>query len=90
MMRNMLLALLVAVTSAPALAQQKNSAKPDAEPALWVLKDSDTTIYLFGTFHTLDDRTSWFGEKLRAAFDSSGELMLETVVPTAAPPLSTV
>jgi uncharacterized protein YbaP (TraB family) len=52
-----------------------------ATPALWEIRDADTTIYLFGTFHTLDDRTSWFGEKLRAAFDSSGELMLETVVP---------
>jgi uncharacterized protein YbaP (TraB family) len=23
---------------------------PDAEPAMWVVKDADTTIYLFGTF----------------------------------------
>lgn len=52
-----------------------------ATPALWEIRDADTTIYLFGTFHTLDQRTVWFGDKVRAAFDESGELVLETVVP---------
>ncbi len=56
--------------------------EPDAQPALWVLSDADTTIYLFGTFHALDDRTEWFGQSIRAAFDSADELVLETVVPT--------
>jgi len=52
-----------------------------ATPALWEIRDADTTIYLFGTFHTLDQRTVWFGDKVRAAFDESGELVLETIVP---------
>jgi len=55
-----------------------------ATPALWEIRDADTTIYLFGTFHTLDDRTVWFGDKVRSAFDASGELMLETIVPDPA------
>ena len=63
----------IAVRPAPALAEQ---------PALWVLSDADTTVYLFGTFHALDDRTDWFARNVRAAFDSSDELMLETLVPT--------
>ena len=52
-----------------------------ATPALWEIRDSDTTIYLFGTFHTLDGRTVWFDDKVRKAFDDSGELVLETIVP---------
>lgn len=52
-----------------------------ATPALWEIRDSDTTIYLFGTFHTLDGRTAWFDDRVRDAFDASGELVLETVVP---------
>ena len=52
-----------------------------ATPALWEIRDTDTTIYLFGTFHTLDARTSWFENKVKQAFDDSGELVLETVVP---------
>jgi uncharacterized protein YbaP (TraB family) len=55
-----------------------------ATPALWEVRDADTTIYLFGTFHTLDDRTVWFGDEVRKAFDASGELMLETIVPDPA------
>ena len=53
-----------------------------ATPAMWQVRDADTTIYLFGTFHTLDARTAWFDDRLRSAFDRSGELVLETVVPT--------
>ena len=49
---------------------------------MWEIRDADTTIYLFGTFHALDDRTAWLDDKVRAAFDQSGELMLETVVPS--------
>lgn len=52
------------------------------QPALWVLSDRDTTIYLFGTFHALDDRTDWFGRDVRAAFEGSDQLILETLVPT--------
>jgi uncharacterized protein YbaP (TraB family) len=53
-----------------------------ATPALWEVRDGDTTIYLFGTFHTLDERTTWFDRSVRAAFDRSGELVLETIAPT--------
>lgn len=52
-----------------------------ATPALWEVRDADTTIYLFGTFHQLDGHTVWFDNKVRQAFDNSGELVLETVVP---------
>lgn len=52
-----------------------------ATPALWEVRDADTTIYLFGTFHSLDGRTVWFNNRVRSAFDSSGELVLETIVP---------
>ena len=54
----------------------------NATPALWEVRDGDTTIYLFGTFHTLDARTLWFDRSVRAAFDRSGELVLETIAPT--------
>jgi uncharacterized protein YbaP (TraB family) len=50
---------------------------------MWEIRDADTTIYLFGTFHTLDERTVWFDQRVRQAFDTSGELVLETVVPSS-------
>ncbi|MCD2324685.1 TraB/GumN family protein [Sphingomonas sp. IC-56] len=59
-------------------------AASDADPALWVVKDADTTIYLFGTVHMLKPGLSWFDEGVRKAFDESGELVLELVMPPEA------
>jgi len=53
----------------------------DADPALWVVKDDDTTIYLFGTVHVLKPGLSWFDEAVKTAFDKSDQLMLELVMP---------
>lgn len=53
----------------------------DADPALWVVRDADTTIYLFGTVHMLKPGLGWFDEAVRAAFDKSDSLMLEVVLP---------
>ncbi len=61
--------------SAPAAAEMV-----DADPALWVVRDEDTTIFLFGTFHLLDGRP-WFNDEVKQAFDQSGELVLEAILP---------
>ncbi|MDP3783289.1 MAG: TraB/GumN family protein [Sphingopyxis sp.] len=57
------------------------AAPTDADPALWVVKDDDTTIYLFGTVHVLKPGLSWFDEAVKTAFDKSDEMMLEIVMP---------
>lgn len=77
----LLAALAVPATALPSIAA-KPAPPPVEQPALWVLSDADTTIYLFGTFHALDERTDWFARNIRAAFDSSDELVLETLVPS--------
>lgn len=53
----------------------------DADPALWVVKDEDTTIYLFGTVHVLEPGTRWFDDGIRTAFDASDEVVLEIARP---------
>jgi uncharacterized protein YbaP (TraB family) len=68
-----------AVSAVPATAPVAAAAQPG--PALWVIGDADTTIYLFGTFHALDGRSAWFNRGIRAAFDASDQLVLETLVP---------
>jgi uncharacterized protein YbaP (TraB family) len=57
------------------------SAKPDANPAMWVVKDADTTIYMFGTFHGLDGKTEWFNDEVKTAFDASQEVVVEAILP---------
>jgi uncharacterized protein len=54
---------------------------PAPEPAMFVVHDADTTIYLFGTFHALDGQSRWFDSGVRTAFEQSGELVLETLLP---------
>lgn len=53
---------------------------PPAEgrgPALWVIRDEDSTLYLFGTVHLLRPTTGWGTDRIQAAFDSADKLVLE-------------
>jgi len=52
-----------------------------AAPALWEVKDADTTVYLFGTVHVLKPGIDWFKGGIRRAFDQSDELVLEIIEP---------
>jgi hypothetical protein len=79
------------VLGTPALAQTAAPAPTaapvvtvDADPALWVVKDDDTTIYLFGTVHILKPGLGWFDEGVKVAFDKSDELVLELIQPEPA------
>lgn len=58
---------LIVFVAAPALAQ----------PAMWVIRDEDSTIYLFGTIHILKPGVQWRTEAFEKAFASSDELWLE-------------
>jgi uncharacterized protein len=86
-----LLASAALLLSAPALAQQAVPAAPaapatitDVDPALWVVRDADTTIYLFGTVHALRPNLGWFDEAIADAFNASSELRIEALVPDQA------
>lgn len=70
----------IALACAPAAAADLR-VPADADPAMWVVKDEDTTIYLFGTFHLLDGRRAWFNDEVKAAFDAADELVVEAVLP---------
>ena len=75
------LLLVPALLGGTARAQSTAAPLPDAEPAMWVVSDKDTTIYLFGTFHALDGKRDWFNDEVRAAFDASQEVVLEIIMP---------
>jgi uncharacterized protein YbaP (TraB family) len=48
-----------------------------AHPALWVVKDADTTIYLFGTVHLMPSDASWHDPTLDQAMADSRTLYIE-------------
>ena len=61
-----------------------------AEPAMWVIRDSDSTIYLVGTVHALRPEMLWNSEKITKTVGESTELWLELADPdnaAAAAPL---
>lgn len=48
-----------------------------AEPAMWVVRDKDSTIYLFGAVHMLRPDTNWRSPKIDAAIKNSTVLYRE-------------
>ena len=82
MLKKLFLATTLAIAAVPAQAQ--TAPLPDADPAMWVVKDQDTTIYLFGTVHALDGKKDWFNEEVKTAYDKSKEVVFEILMPDPA------
>jgi uncharacterized protein YbaP (TraB family) len=95
----LLLPLYLSLTGCPAILAETASAgsnateaitdktavmPDDPDPALWVIRDEDTTIYLFGTVHILRPGMSWFDEAVKDSFDASDELVVEMIKPAPA------
>ena len=82
-----LLAALIgaaALVFSPAAAAPTNlraeAQKPAAEaprPAIWLLADDDTRIYLFGTIHMLPPGLAWRSAEFEAVVREADELVLE-------------
>ncbi len=48
-----------------------------AKPALWQVKDADTTIYLFGSVHALPKGIEWLDGPVASAVNTADALVLE-------------
>ncbi|HEX8645208.1 MAG TPA: TraB/GumN family protein [Allosphingosinicella sp.] len=64
-----------AAPAAPA-APQAPAAEP--RPAIWLLEDADTRIYLFGTTHIFERGFRWRSPRLDRVIREADELVLET------------
>src|SRR6476619_3149875 len=78
--------LVAAALAAASPSDAPTGPPPNAAPAMFVIRDADTTIYIFGTFHALDGEAKWFDNQVRDAFEQSNELVLETLVPEGPAP----
>jgi uncharacterized protein len=76
-----LFAATLLASGAQASEPVKSAATINADPALWVVKDADTTIYLFGTIHLMKPEVQWFDGGVKAAYDASSEIVMEMVEP---------
>lgn len=79
-------AFLTAACSAPPAGQTANESVSERVqkararnegPAIWVAKDFDTTLYLFGTVHLLPEGLDWQREDMRQVFNEAGTVFFE-------------
>jgi len=81
------LLIAAAIAAAMPAAAPATEAQSNADPAIFVVRDADTTVYIFGTFHALDGKSEWFNDQVKDAFEKSDELVLETLVPEGPAPI---
>ncbi|MEO7603309.1 MAG: TraB/GumN family protein [Sphingomicrobium sp.] len=81
------LAALMWMLPQPAVAAP---AMVEADPAIFVIRDHDTTVYLFGTFHVLSPDLHWFDGPIEQAFADSDQLIVETLPVESAAPAGTL
>jgi hypothetical protein len=74
-----LVAALVALAQLSGTAAEAR-APAAMHPALWRLRDRDTTIWLFGTIHALPPHLAWETPPLRAIIARSDRLVVEAVI----------
>ena len=51
-----------------------------AKPAMWVVRDADSEIYLFGTLHMLDGRLAWQSPLLQQVYERADSIWFEADV----------
>ena len=76
------LAAVLCLVFTPASAAPATTAAPvtratEPRPALWLLADDDTRIYLFGTIHILPPDLRWRSAELDRVVAAADELVLE-------------
>ncbi|MEO1040202.1 MAG: TraB/GumN family protein [Pseudomonadota bacterium] len=69
-----------AMHAQPVGAPDASYAEIDADPAIWLLEDEDTRLYLFGTVHLLPATLDWRTEAFQTAFAEADTLWLEADV----------
>ena len=66
---------------APAPATAPVAQTVQARPAIWMVKDADTTVYMLGTVHLLKPNIEWKTGPVKRAYDASQEVVLEMIPP---------
>lgn len=76
-MKSWLIAACALLLAMPAAAEQEAAAPRVIHPALYVVRDRDSTIYLFGTIHVRPRGQPWGGPEAQAALASADEIWTE-------------
>ncbi len=80
---------LSAISGAMALVLSLLPAWAGAAPAMWLVRDEDTEVYLFGTMHVLSPAAPWRTPAYEAAYDRAETVWVEADLTAADPPALT-
>lgn len=67
---------LFACACVPMAVQARAPAAP-VKPAMWVIRDADSTIYLLGSIHVMKPDTPWLTPAIQSRFDSAQDVWFE-------------
>ena len=81
MLRFILAAMALALASTSACADTQSANR--VAPALFVMRDADSTIYLFGTIHVRPAGADWGGANAHAALEASSDVWTEIEISPA-------
>lgn len=81
MLRSILAAVALALVSVSACADTQTNA--GVSPALFVMRDADSTIYLFGTIHVRPAGADWGGVNAHAALAAASDVWTEIEISPA-------
>jgi uncharacterized protein YbaP (TraB family) len=70
----------VIAISAAACAQAPMAQAESIAPSLYVVRDADSTMYLYGTVHVRPRGADWGNDRVRAAIDESAEIWTELLM----------
>jgi uncharacterized protein len=79
-MRRSLIAALLGVAVVTACATAAPVVEGPAQPALWAVRDADSTLYLYGTIHMRKQGAAWGGPAAEAALAEAQEVWTEVEV----------
>lgn len=69
---------IASAETAPPSARPQTEAQQPPRPAIWLIEDEDTKIYLFGTVHVFPASLNWRSARLNQVIDEADELVMET------------
>jgi uncharacterized protein YbaP (TraB family) len=72
-----LLAMTAALACACAPLARAEAPAVQVKPALWVIRDADSTIYLLGSIHVMKPDTPWLTPDIQSRFDSAEDVWFE-------------
>lgn len=74
----LLAAALLGCWQPAAAAEDAPAGAPPPRPAIWLIEDEDTKIYLFGTIHVFPTSLEWRSARLDEVIAEADELVMET------------